>query len=98
MEPEATCSTNMVHSLLQRNIHLQSCNFPFHYATRSSLVKSDGSDQFGFVFFCRYTKTFVMSKMQKRVNLSHKWYVSYFVIIIMIIIIIIISVHFFLTG
>ena len=51
LEPEATCSTNMVHSLLQRNIHLQSCNFPFHYATRSSLVKSAGSDQFGFVFF-----------------------------------------------
>ena len=39
----------MVHSLLQTNIHLQSCNFPFHYATRSSLVKSDGSGQLFFV-------------------------------------------------
>ena len=45
LEPEATCSTNMVHTLLQTNIHLQSSNFPFHYATRSSLVKSDGSGQ-----------------------------------------------------
>ena len=40
----------MVHSLLQTNIHLQSCNFPFHYATRSSLVRSDGSGQFFFFF------------------------------------------------
>ena len=36
--------------LLQTNIHLQSCNFPFHYATRSSLVRSDGSGQFFFFF------------------------------------------------
>ena len=39
-------------------------------------------------FFCRHPKTFVMSKMQKRVNLLHKWYVSCFVIINIIIIMI----------